>query len=463
MKFPPYILFGAALIGAVLFFIRHLSANFYLGTTTVDHPYILFTACLIFSGVVWTFLIPAFRNWTNNNSDQSHTAWPTLGLIIALGLAFRAIFFGSIPIYEDDWNRYLWDGVVITQGESPYKYSPTEILQNHNPEHTQNLKEISDSHNQFLRKINNQQLTTIYPPVAQAVFALAAFIKPLNLDALRLLFLLSEAITMFMMIKALSLYDRSPLWLGLYALNPLLIFSAFNAAHMDILLAPALIGTVIAMRRHPLVAALMLSIAAAIKIWPLLLAPIIFRPWRTDLKTYISCALIVAGLSLLMLWPMLATLSENSGLAAYSTQWQRSSFLFPLLEKGLSLITKSPGDLARIIVAIILISISLWRGLISPIGEMSKRPAELMLVTLALYILSPTGFPWYLIWVLIFVPFKPIYGLAALCALTPLYYVRFGLGELGQYSIYTNWLIPLQFGLPIIILLFEFFKRGRHA
>jgi len=427
MKFPPYILFGAALIGAVLFFIRHLSANFYLGTTTVDHPYILFTACLIFSGVVWTFLIPAFRNWTNNNSEQSNTAWPTLGLIIALGLAFRAIFFGSIPIYEDDWNRYLWDGVVITQGESPYKYSPTEILQNHNPEHTQNLKEISDSHDQFLRKINNQQLTTIYPPVAQAVFTLAAFIKPLNLDALRLLFLLSEAITMFMMIKALSLYDRSPLWLG------------------------------------PLVAALMLSIAAAIKIWPLLLAPIIFRPWRTDLKTYISCALIVAGLSLLMLWPMLATLSENSGLAAYSTQWQRSSFLFPLLEKGLSLITKSPGDLARIIVALILISISLWRGLISPIGEMSKRPAELMLVTLALYILSPTGFPWYLIWVLIFVPFKPIYGLAALCALTPLYYVRFGLGELGQYSIYTNWLIPLQFGLPIIILLFEFFKRGRHA
>jgi len=463
MKLPPFIIFGAALIGAALLFIRHLSAAFYLGTTTIDHPYILFTATLMISGVIWACLIPVFKNWTKKTAPVSSSPWPLLGLLLAIGIGFRAIFFGSVPIYEDDWNRYLWDGVVITQGESPYAYSPTAILQDQHPNKTQALKNISDSNEQFLRRINNPDLTTISPPVTQAVFALAAFIKPLNLDALRLLFLLSEAITMFMMIKALSLYDRSPLWLGLYALNPLLIFSAFNAAHMDILLAPALIGTVIAMRRHPFVAAITLSIAAAIKIWPLLLAPIIFRPWRTDLKTYISCALIVAVLSLLMLWPMLTTLSANSGLAAYSTQWQRSSFLFPLLEKGLSWITKSPGDLARIIVAIILISITLWRGLISPVGNMSKRPAELMLLTLALYILSPTGYPWYLIWVLIFVPFKPIYGLAALCALTPLYYVRFGLGELGQYSIYTNWLVPLQFGVPIIILLFEFFKRGRHA
>lgn len=463
MKFPLFIILGAALIGAALFFIRHLSSAFYLGTTTVDHPYILFTACLMISGALWTALIPTFKKWTDNSSQNSINFLPSLGLLIAVGLSFRAIFFGSTPIYEDDWNRYLWDGIVITQGESPYTYSPTEIIQNQTPQNTQALKDLSDANDGILHRINNQQLTTIYPPVAQAVFALAALIKPLNLDALRLVFLISEAITMFLMVKALTLYGRSPLWLGLYALNPLLIFSAFNAAHMDILLAPALIGTVIAMRRHPLVAAVMLSVAAAIKIWPLLLAPIIFRPWRKDLKIYISCALIAGVMSLILLWPMLSTLGQNSGLSAYSTQWQRSSFLFPLLEQGLSHVTKTPGQLARIAIALILVGLSVWRGLISPVGELSKRPAELMLVTLALYLLSPTGFPWYLVWVLIFIPFKPLYGLAALCVLTPLYYVRFGLGEAGQYSIYTNWLIPLQFGLPLLILLFEFFRRDRHA
>jgi len=468
MKFPPFILFGAALIGAALFFIRHLSARFYLGTTTIDHPYVLFTACLMIAGIIWAALIPAFSHWTTqqpSNTDQNswRKNWQSLGLLLALGLFFRAIFFSSTPIYEDDWNRYLWDGVVITQGESPYIYSPAEILQNQTSSDIKELRAISEQNDNFLHRINNTQLTTIYPPVAQAVFALAAFIKPLSLDALRVLFLFSEAGAMFLMIKALTVYGRSPLWMGLYALNPLLIFSAFNAAHMDILLAPALIGTVIAMQRRPFIAAVTLAAAAAIKIWPLLLAPVIFRPWRRNPKVYFACAAIVTFLSAALLWPMLSTLGENSGLSAYSASWKRSSFLFPLIEHGFASITDNPGSLARITIAVTLVSLSLWRGFISPIGELTKRPAELMLLTLTLYILSPTGFPWYLIWVLIFLPFKPLIGVAALCALTPLYYVRFGLGELGKYDIYTNWLIPIQFGLPIIILLYELLRRNHRA
>jgi len=460
MKFPPYIILGAVLIGAALFFIRHLSADFYLGTTTADHPYGLFTACLVVSGLIWTGLIPTFKRWIGS---PPHNLRISLGIIIALGLMFRAIFFASTPIYEDDWNRYLWDGVVITQGENPYLYSPDTIIKNQDPLITQSLHDFSAQNNDFLHRINNPQLTTIYPPIAQAAFALAALIKPLSLDALRFVFLISEAITMFLMVKALTLYGRSTLWLGLYALNPLLIFSGFNAAHMDILLAPALIGTVIAMRRSPFIAAILLSVAAAIKIWPLLLAPIIFRPWRKDLKVYVSSALIVTLLSLGLLWPMLLAMGQDSGLAAYSSQWQRSSFLFPLLERGLASMVDNPGQAARLAIAVILIALSLWRGFISPVGELSKRPGELMLITLALYLLSPTGFPWYLIWVLIFMPFKPLYGLAALCVLTPLYYLRFGLGELGHYDIYTNWLTPLQFGFPILILIYELTRRGRHV
>ena len=160
---------------------------------------------------------------------------------------------------------------------------------------------------------------------------------------------------------------------------------------------------------------------------------------------------------------MISTLGDNSGLATYSATWQRSSFVFPLLEKGLSLLSTNAGQLSRITIAIILVGFSLWRGLITPAGQPSIRPAELMLLTLALYLLSPTGYPWYLIWVLIFIPFKPLYGVAALCIMTPLYYVRFGLGEAGYYSIYTNVLTPLQFSLPMLVLLFEFLRRNRHA
>jgi len=43
-----------------------------------------------------------------------------------------------------------------------------------------------------------------------------------------------------------------------------------------------------------------------------------------------------------------------------------------------------------------------------------------------------------------------------------LYYVRFLLGESGRYGIYTDILVPLQFGLPIIVLLGETVLRRQH-
>ena len=87
----------------------------------------------------------------------------------------------------------------------------------------------------------------------------------------------------------------------------------------------------------------------------------------------------------------------------------------------------------------------------------------MLIVTLAFYLLSPTGYPWYVIWFAFLIPFAPIYGAALLCVTTALYYVRFYYGEGGQYGIYLYRLIPLQFGLPIIILLIETVRGYRHG
>jgi len=43
------------------------------------------------------------------------------------------MFFGSQPIYENDYKRYLWDGAVAASGESPYIYSPDEIYEASHP------------------------------------------------------------------------------------------------------------------------------------------------------------------------------------------------------------------------------------------------------------------------------------------------------------------------------------------
>ena len=457
-----YLLIGSAFIGPTLFFIRQIAIEFRVGTTTQEHPVFLLAALIIGAGLIWFSFVPLLLR---TERDTQRTPAPKMiGAAVLLGLAFRAMFFGSTPIYEDDWNRYLWDGFVVTQGISPYEYSPLNA-QIGFPETPDNLKlaKLSKENGDFARRINNHELTTIYPPVAQAVFTAAALIKPLSLDALRWLYLLSEMLAMYLLIKALTLYGRSTVWVWLYALNPMIIFGAFNGGHMDILLVPFILGAILLVKNRPLLATSCLAGAAAIKLWPLILGPVLLREHRSNFMRYIGYGVFLAVLTFILCLPMLVHLdNKSSGLNAYSSGWLRSSFLFPFLQAGIAQFTEHYALLSRLLVAGLVGGTALWLGMISK-PDRAKMPLAMLIVTLALYLLSPTGYPWYVIWFAFLIPFAPLYGAALLCVSTALYYVRFYYGEGGQYEIYLYRLIPLQFGLPIIILLIETVRGYRHG
>ena len=447
-----------ALIGLSLIFIRFLSPQFVLGTTTFDHPYIEFAAALMGAGFIWIGLISLLKRMTLTSLH--------LYTLLALALLYRMLFIGSVAIYEDDWNRYLWDGAVITKGINPYSYSPNEVLQA-NPESNEALKRLNifaQRHDYFPKKINHPYLRTIYPPVAQAIFAIAAMIKPLDLDVLRVIFIAIDGLVFFLLIKALTLYGRDPKWALLYAFNPLLIYAGFNVAHMDILLLPFLLLALIWVKdgRAPFKAGLALSCAAAVKLWPLILAPILFRHWRRQPVFYIIIAAFIALSSLVLNLPLLLSIGEQSGLSAYAQQWQRSSFLFPLMTEFISHIATEPARIARIFVALSLTGLSLYMGFLRPIKD-KTLPLACLILTAVLLFLSPTGYPWYLYWFFIFIPFIPSYGLGLLSVLVGLYYVRYALGERNIYHIYTDYLVPLQFALPLIIIGFEGLRFWRRS
>lgn len=457
-KFNRDIYLRAALIGAALLYVRYVSAEFARGTVTVDQPYLGFAAALVLAGVVWISLISVIKRACHHKASGR-----LLIIIFAIGLGFRALFFGSTPIYEDDWNRYLWDGYVAAQGENPYLYSPNDIqfANSDSPEDLLKLSKMSQAHSNFTTLINSGEYTTIYPPFAIAVFALAASIDPLNLEVLRALFLLSEALTLFLLIKALQAYGRSPLWMVLYAFNPLVIYAGANAAHMDVLLLPFLLLSLIAIKTRPLLAGAALAFAAAVKIWPLLLAPVLYRSWARKPKVYIASAVFIAVLSTLLLAPLLVTLGGASGTSAYASTWQRSSFLFPLIDQAIGSVTGYWSTAARLFIAAFCVGLSLWLGFKPVINGQSERrlldslPTHLLLLTFVFFLLSPTGFPWYVIWLFAFLPFAPYYSAAALTLLLPIYYLRYAIGEADNYLLYTDWLVPLQFSVPLGLLLLE--------
>ena len=447
----------AALIGAALLYARVISIGFILGTDTFSHPYKSFAAALIASGLAWMCFIPLFKRI---NAPLGKSLWA----LIFLGAVFRAMFLGSTPIYEDDWNRYLWDGAVTIEGHNPYKHPPeiTYVVRQDAPQDVKDLQALSGRNGGITGRINNPHLTTIYPPVAMAVFAISAKVKPFDLDVLRLFYLVIDGLSLWLLIKALSLYGRQPFWALLYWLNPMLIYSVYNAGHMDIILVPFLISALYLARRSPLWASLALGLAAAVKIWPLILGPVLLRGHRRKLGIYIFGGIIMGAAALLLLSPMLLSLGESSGLQAYAGGWKRSSFFFGYIEKGLAFTGDDPGSLARIFVAIIITSLSLWLAFKKTVDE-QNLPTCLMIITLCLYLLSPTGYPWYILWFLPFLPFIPLYGAALLTVMVSLYYVRFAMSERDIYDLYSNVLVPLQFGLPVLILLFEGFKMRRNA
>jgi len=140
---------------------------------------------------------------------------------------------------------------------------------------------------------------------------------------------------------------------------------------MDVLLVAPLLGALLWVGKYPFRAGVLFSLAGSLKIWPLLLAPVLFRGWRHRPKIYISVAALVATLTAISLAPMFLQLNPDpletqSGLSAYSATWTNSSFIFPGIRDAIGLIFDNSDRLARYAIAFVLTGFSLWLGFLRP-------------------------------------------------------------------------------------------------
>ena len=160
-----------------------------------------------------------------------------------------------------------------------------------------------------------------------------------------------------------------------------------------------------------------------------------------------------------MLLPMLwGGLESDSGLFAYAATWEMNDALFMLvLWAGQALLwsVNAPLDLApflaRAAVAVLLIAYVLHMARISGKDE-SLVPAALLLITAALFFLSPTQFPWYGLWILPFLTLSPRKPLLLLTPLLSLFYLRPVLQDLDLAYFHDFGVVWVQF-LPVLVLL----------
>ena len=191
--------------------------------------------------------------------------------VLLWAIAARIALFWMLPVLSDDVYRYLWDGMLQQSGVNPYLYVPADaaLARFH-------AEPIYDA-------LNSPEYFTVYPPVSQFFFAFAA--KFLDGEwqpayfVLKVLFVGMEIAGLFL----LSRMTHGPS-LALYAWNPLVLLSVAGQVHSDTLLVPLLVATIwFARRNRGGPAAIALSLAGLVKLYPFLLFPFLWHRfgWRS--------------------------------------------------------------------------------------------------------------------------------------------------------------------------------------
>ncbi|RJX34986.1 MAG: DUF2029 domain-containing protein [Desulfarculus sp.] len=412
-------------------------------------------------------LAGGFYLWALRGLPQGGLGAGPLAWLLLLGLGLRLAMFAGPPMLENDHYRFLWDGAVTAQGLNPYRYPPGQAQQD--PAAPPELGALARQAPRVLERINYPHLRSLYPPVCQAAFALAHWLNPWSLLAWRLVLLAADALSLLLLWRLLRRLGLPLAGLAVYWWNPLLVKEVYNSGHLEVLIFPFLLGALLlALTGRRVWAAGVLGLALGVKLWPGLLLPLLLRPLLARPARLAAALVLFGGVSAALLWTLLAAgLDEESGLVAYAGRWQMNDSAFMLLSAGLGWLLGLAGAagwgpaLARGLTAAAVLAWALWLAWRDEAGP-ADLPRRALLLVAGLFLLSPTQFPWYYLWLLPLLALWPLAPLLWLTALLPLYYLRFWLAARGQAAFYDHWLVWIIY-LPVWAGLVWQWRRGRRA
>jgi len=358
---------------------------------------------------------------------------PRTGVVVAVaafGLAARLAWFGPDPVLDTDALRYLWDGGLAAHGVSPWGAPPSA----HDPAAPKIVAELGPLAEALRARLYFAELRTIYPATAQAAFLVAHWLAPWDLAGLRLVMLAAEAGTMALLVLALRRLGLPVMRAAIWWTCPLLPVVLVGGAHMDALLPPLLLGALLAtLAGRGVAAGVLLGLAAGVKVWPLLLAPLFGRALPHAAR--LPAALALAAVSAATLVPLIATAAApDAGLVAYARGWTAGNAPFAW---ALSLFGAGAEPVLRAALVFGGAAVALAVALPRP-GTAGATTARALVVGAAVFYLSPAQFPWYLVW---FMPFATLLACRALllpAALLPLYWLSVPLGAAGHGAVFSH-------------------------
>jgi glycosyl transferase family 87 len=225
-----------------------------------------------------------------------------VALILLGGIAVQLAALSAPPQGSDDLYRYIWDGRVQAAGIDPYAYVPTarqlvglrdEFLFHAGADHCLSTAYVNAHPSADLvagcTLINRPAVPTIYPPVAEAYF-LGVHYLPHGDDSttpIQAATALVAVLTTALLLFGLGRLGRDVRMAALWSWCPTVALEAGNNAHVDVVAvavaAAALLVLATARSRGKVaLGGMLLGLAIATKVTPVLVAPAVLRRrWMT--------------------------------------------------------------------------------------------------------------------------------------------------------------------------------------
>ncbi|OWY20221.1 hypothetical protein C7N43_25615 [Sphingobacteriales bacterium UPWRP_1] len=367
----------------------------------------------------------------------------------AAAWGYRALLLFSLPNLSDDFYRFMWDGRLLLHGINPFAALPIDYV-------NQTLAAPPGIDCALYEQLNSPLYYTVYPPVCQVVFYLAALLFPAStggavavMKSCLLLFETGTLLLMPQLLKNLRLPEKRTL---LYALNPLAIAEISGNLHFEGALIFFLLAWVycLSVCNKPVESGLFWGLAVCSKLLPLLF--LLFLPRRIGFKKtawFAMLATLVIAACFLPFFEPQTAVALFSSTRLYFGRFEFNAGIYYLLRAMGYVFTgyntiQTTGKLLAAVTFAAIVALAFSEKKVS-----AKTLPKTLLFALFLYFaLSTTVHPWYLT------------TLVALCVFTPYRFaiVWSGVALLSYAAYHTTaytenlWLIAIEYVLLYVVL-----------
>lgn len=360
--------------------------------------------------------------------------------LLLWALVFRLIGVLAMPILEDDWYRYLWDGYRFVTEGTPYGAAPSQFF---------TVENLPGRFSEIVGQINNPELPTIYGPALQYVFALAYLISPGELWGLKLIMVVIDFGVIAILLRLTAVK-----YVLLYAWCPLVIKEIAFTAHPDGIGVFLLLAAFYCrLQRFYAAAVIMAGLAVAAKVFALLLVPWVL--WRLTIKYWLLFALTLAAVYAPF---VLQGSSDFFSLFVFARFWEFNAALYAVVNLFL------PDTSSKVLLGLIFGSWLLWYFVYCQKQPAFSIPRADWVFGL-FFLISPVINAWYWLWLLPFAAIFPsVWAWTASVALLLSYCIGLHIpgSALAAYEIPLSVRIA-EFGLIALAVLVDLGKRQKNS